>query len=99
MIPHGVEVFVGLDPIDLRWSFDRLAGVVAEESTCRRRKGRCWCRRPIDRSITAATSDLAMYATAAATRINELEATLAVERSARAAEQAAAREWVAKLTA
>ena len=40
-----------------------------------------------------------MYATAAATRINELEATLAVERSARAAEQAAAREWVAKLTA
>ena len=30
MIPHGVEVFVGLDPIDLRWSFDRLAGVVHE---------------------------------------------------------------------
>ena len=30
MIPHGVEVFVGLDPIDLRWSFDRLAGAVAE---------------------------------------------------------------------
>jgi transposase len=30
MIPHGVEVFVGLEPIDLRWGFDRLAGVVAE---------------------------------------------------------------------
>lgn len=30
MIPHGVEVFVGLDPIDLRWSFDRLAGIVGE---------------------------------------------------------------------
>lgn len=30
MIPHGVEVFVGLDPIDLRWSFDRLAGIVVE---------------------------------------------------------------------
>ncbi len=30
MIPHGVEIFVGLDPIDLRWSFDRLAGVVVE---------------------------------------------------------------------
>lgn len=28
MIPRGVEVFVGLAPIDLRWSFDRLAGVV-----------------------------------------------------------------------
>ena len=30
MIPHGVEVFVGLEPIDLRWSFDRLAGIVGE---------------------------------------------------------------------
>lgn len=30
MIPRGVEVFVGLDPVDLRWSFDRLAGIVAE---------------------------------------------------------------------
>jgi transposase len=30
MIPHGVEVFVGLDPIDLRWGFERLAGLVAE---------------------------------------------------------------------
>lgn len=31
MIPHGVEVFVGLDPIDLRWSFDRLCGTVLEK--------------------------------------------------------------------
>jgi len=31
MIPHGVEVFVGLEPIDLRWGFDRLVGVVAEK--------------------------------------------------------------------
>ena len=30
MIPHGVEVFVGLDLIDLRWGFDRLSGLVAE---------------------------------------------------------------------
>ena len=30
MIPAGVEVFVGLDPIDLRWGFDRLAGLVGE---------------------------------------------------------------------
>jgi transposase len=30
VIPHGVEVFVGLDPIDLRWGFDRLCGIVAE---------------------------------------------------------------------
>jgi transposase len=30
MIPHGVEVFVGLAPIDLRWGFERLAGIVRE---------------------------------------------------------------------
>jgi len=31
MIPRGVEIFVGLDPIDLRWGFDRLSGLVAEK--------------------------------------------------------------------
>lgn len=31
MIPSGVQVFVGLTPIDLRWGFDRLAGVVSEQ--------------------------------------------------------------------
>ena len=31
MIPAGVEVFVGLDSIDLRWGFDRLAGIVSEQ--------------------------------------------------------------------
>ena len=30
MIPHGVEIHVGLDPSDLRWGFDRLRGVVGE---------------------------------------------------------------------
>jgi len=30
MIPTGVEVFVGLEPIDLRWGFDRLCGIVAQ---------------------------------------------------------------------
>lgn len=30
MIPSGVDIFVGLDPIDLRWSFDRLSGIVSE---------------------------------------------------------------------
>ena len=29
MIPHGVEVFVVLDTIDLRWSFDRLSGLIS----------------------------------------------------------------------
>jgi len=31
MIPGGVEIFVALAPIDLRWGFDRLAGVVQEQ--------------------------------------------------------------------
>ena len=30
MIPPGVEIFVGLDTIDLRWGFDRLCGLVTE---------------------------------------------------------------------
>lgn len=39
MIPRGVEVFVGLDPIDLRWGFDRLVGVVHERMARRARSG------------------------------------------------------------
>lgn len=30
MIPRGVEIFVGVDPIDLRWSFDRLSDIATE---------------------------------------------------------------------
>lgn len=30
MIPRGVEIFVGTEPIDLRWSFDRLSGIASE---------------------------------------------------------------------
>lgn len=30
MIPHGVEVYVSLDPVNLGLSFDRLAGLVLE---------------------------------------------------------------------
>lgn len=31
MIPQGVQVFVALDPVDLRSSFDRLSGLVKEQ--------------------------------------------------------------------
>jgi len=31
MIPSGVEIFVALAPIDLRWGFDRLSGVAEEQ--------------------------------------------------------------------
>jgi transposase len=30
MIPRGVEIFVGVDPVDLRWSFDRLSGIATD---------------------------------------------------------------------
>ncbi|ADO69796.1 IS66 family insertion sequence element accessory protein TnpB [Stigmatella aurantiaca] len=39
MIPHGVEIFVGLEPIDLRWGFERLAGVVEERLGRQTRSG------------------------------------------------------------
>ncbi|HEX7505892.1 MAG TPA: IS66 family insertion sequence element accessory protein TnpB [Polyangia bacterium] len=31
VIPRGAQIYLGLDPIDLRWGFDRLAGAVAEK--------------------------------------------------------------------
>jgi transposase len=55
MIPHGVEIFLGVEPIDLRWGFDRLAGIVGERLgrparsgalfVFRGRRG-CGCRTP-----------------------------------------------------
>lgn len=30
MIPTGVQIFLALEPIDLRWSFERLSGVAQE---------------------------------------------------------------------
>ena len=39
MIPAGVEIFVGLQPIDLRWGFDRLAGIVEERIGRKPRSG------------------------------------------------------------
>lgn len=31
MIPHGVEIYLAVGPIDLRWGFARLSGVVSEQ--------------------------------------------------------------------
>jgi transposase len=31
MIPQGVQIFVALDPVDLRCSFDRLSGIAQEQ--------------------------------------------------------------------
>ena len=30
MIPTGVQIFLALEPVDMRWSFDRLSGVARE---------------------------------------------------------------------
>ena len=32
MIPHGTQIFVALEPIDMRYSFDRLSGIARETS-------------------------------------------------------------------
>lgn len=39
MIPSGVEVFVSVDPIDLRWGFERLAGLVEDRIGRKARSG------------------------------------------------------------
>ncbi len=39
MIPHGVDIYFGVEPIDLRWGFDRLCGVVTERIGRRPRSG------------------------------------------------------------
>jgi transposase len=31
VIPSGVEIFMAVGPIDLRWGFNRLSGVVSEQ--------------------------------------------------------------------
>jgi transposase len=31
MIPQGVQVFVSLEPVDMRYSFDRLSGLAKEQ--------------------------------------------------------------------
>ena len=39
MIPHGVDIYFGVEPIDLRWGFDRLCGIVSERIGRRPRSG------------------------------------------------------------
>jgi transposase len=39
MIPRGVEIFLGIEPVDLRWSFDRLAGIASERMGREARSG------------------------------------------------------------
>lgn len=39
MIPQGVQVFVALDPVDMRSSFDRLSGIALEQIGYEARSG------------------------------------------------------------
>ena len=39
MIPAGVQVFVALEPVNMRFSFDRLAGLVKEQIGYEARSG------------------------------------------------------------
>jgi transposase len=39
LIPSGVQVFLATEPIDLRWSFDRLSGIALERRTQHARGG------------------------------------------------------------
>ena len=39
MIPRGVDIYLGVEPIDLRWGFDRLCGIVQERVGRRPRSG------------------------------------------------------------
>jgi transposase len=39
MIPSGVEIYVALEPVDMRLSFDRLAGLVKEQVGYEARSG------------------------------------------------------------
>jgi transposase len=39
VIPRGVDIYLGTEPIDLRWGFDRLCGIVQERIGRRPRSG------------------------------------------------------------
>jgi transposase len=39
VIPRGVDIYLGVEPIDLRWGFDRLCGVVSDRIGRRPRSG------------------------------------------------------------
>jgi transposase len=39
VIPRGVDIYLGTEPIDLRWGFDRLCGAVTERIGRRPRSG------------------------------------------------------------
>ena len=50
MIPQGVQIFVALEPVNMRYSFDRLSGLAKEQSAMTLAVARCSCS-----SVVAAT--------------------------------------------
>jgi transposase len=48
MIPQGVQVFVALEPVDMRYSFDRLSGLAKEQIGYDARSGALFCSSAVD---------------------------------------------------
>ena len=40
MIPSGVQIYIALAPVDMRYSFDRLSGIAKEQVGYDARSGR-----------------------------------------------------------
>ena len=65
MIPSGVQVFVALEPVDMRWSFDRLAGAALERIGYDARSGALFIyfgkRRDAVKILFADTSGMCLF--------------------------------------
>ena len=70
MIPSGVEVFVSVDPIDLRWGFDRLAGLVEERIGRKARSGALFVFFGSDDHAESAASFFSLLASARLHRLD-----------------------------
>jgi transposase len=70
--PDGAEIFVGVEPIDLRWGFDRLSGIVTERMARPPRSGALFVffgkRRDALRILFADASGLCLFSKAARSR-------------------------------
>ena len=65
MIPAGVQVFVALEPVDMRFGFERLAGLVRERIGYEPRSGALFVfvgkRRATTRSCSATAAGCAFF--------------------------------------
>lgn len=66
MIPSGVQVFVALEPVDMRYGYERLCGMVRERMGCEPRSGALFVfvgrRRHLVKIIFADATGLCLFA-------------------------------------